>query len=321
MSIEGRLFGPVAAPKVFGEVAVNRRYHMPLLPGEQGVKSGGDWVPGGITRTTNLIGAFTESRALNIWEQEQLLIGLVKAPSLYEELTVRIHQEELNGVDFSRLRDFPELRVFLSGSPQHEDECIVGRAKQAAGANEARQAGTNRHTAWEVRLATGELIGTPGMQSQILSLEALLKEKGLERIPHLSERTIRNTTYNCAGRFDDILLETATGRLLIADYKSKKRKFFSWLETDAQLAIYASAQYMVQAQAWRGYEDGPARLGVDQTEGVVLHVPSNGDRPYLRRADLQRGRQIAELARKVVDERAYGKSAERHALSEWIGNS
>jgi hypothetical protein len=319
VSIEGRLFGSGAAPKVFGQVSANHRYHMPLLPGEQGVKSGGDWVPGGITRTTNLIGAFTESRALNIWEQEQALIGLALAPSLYEELVIRIHQAQRDGVDFSRLRDFPEVRLFLSGSPQHEDECIVGRAKQAAGANEARQAGTNRHTAWEVRLTTGELIGTPAMQAQILSLEVLLKEKGLERISALSERTVRNTIYGCAGRFDDILLETATGRLLIADYKSKKRKFFSWVETDAQLAIYASAEYMVTEDS-QGYEDGPSALGVDQAEGVVLHVPSDGDKPYLRRADLARGRQIAELARRVVDERVYGKSAERHALSEWVGN-
>lgn len=289
---------------------------MPLLPGEQGVKSGGDWVPYGLTRTTNLIGAFVESRALNIWEQEQILIGLALSPSLYEKLVLKIHQARRDGVDFSRLRDFPELRLFLSGSPKMEDDCIVGQAKQAAGANEAREQGTNRHTAWEVRAATGELIGTPDMQKQILSLEALLAENYLERVPGLSERVIRNLRMDCSGKFDNILLCQRTGKLKMADYKSKKRKFFTWMEVDAQLAIYARAEWMLTPDG-QGYEPGPLEH-VDQEEGVVLHVPSDGTQPYLRRADLTRGWKIAQLAREVVNERAFGKSAERHALSPYV---
>jgi hypothetical protein len=307
-------------PKPFGSIQ-NHRYHMPLLPGEQGTKAGGDWVPRGLMRTTNLCGAIVESRALNIWEQEQALIGLALSPSLYEKLCLAVHRWQAEGVDFSRIRDFPEVRLLLTGFPNNEAQSIIGQAKERSGANEAREAGTNRHTAWEVRAATGQLIGTPEMQQQILAVEALLTQAGLERVTGLSERTIRNTVVNCAGRFDDILLERATGRLLVADLKTKRRKFYSWLEVDAQLAIYAYAEWMLAPDGCT-YEEGPLHY-VDLTEAVVLHSPSNSGQqgaevPYLRRADLTRGWRIAQLARQVVDERAGAKNVERMALSHWL---
>lgn len=302
------------AEKVFG-TTVGGRYHMPLLPGESGTKVGGDYVPRGLMRTTNLTGAIVEARALGMWEQEQALIGLALSPSLYEKLCIAVHQWQLEGVDFSRIRDFPEVRLMLTGFPQHEDSSIIGLAKERAGANEAREAGTNRHTAWEVRGKTGQLIGTPAMQEQTVMMETLLQRAGLVRLPHLSERVIRNTTVNTAGKFDDVLMELDTGRLLMADLKTKRRKFYSWLEVDAQLAIYARAEWMLD-ETGQGYEEGPL-ADVDQEEGVVLHSPSDGGEPYLRRADLVSGWRTALLARQVVDTRAYGKSAERHALAEW----
>lgn len=311
------LFAP-EEQKVFGNV-YNGRYHMPLLPGEAGVKSGGDWVPSGLTRTTNLCGAIVESRALNMWEQEQALIGLALSPSLYEKLCLAVHRWQLEGVDFSRIRDFPEVRMMLTGFPKHEDQSIIGQAKDRAGANEAREAGNNRHKAWEIRAETGRLIGTPAMREQTLAVEKLLADAGLERIRGLSERTVRNTEVNCAGRFDDVLLEQATGRLLMGDLKTKRRKFYSWLEIDAQEAVYARSKWMV-TEDHTGYEEGPLSY-VDQTEGVVLHSPSDGGTPYLRRADLVRGWRIAQLARQVMDERTDSKSAERMALSHWVSPS
>ena len=89
-------------PKVFGQVDQGTgRYHMPLLPGEAGTKAGGDWVPRGITRMTNLVGAAEDTRALNVWEQGMGLIGLALAPELYEELCVLVDQAKADGVDFT----------------------------------------------------------------------------------------------------------------------------------------------------------------------------------------------------------------------------
>lgn len=302
--------------KEFGH-RYNGRYHMPLLPGEVGTKAGGDWVPYGIQSVTNMLDGVEESRGLNVWEQEQALIGLAMQPSLHEEVTLKLSEWRREGVDLSRIRDFPHVRAFLTGGGNGAaaEASIIGRAKQAAGANEARQAGTNRHVAWAYRSETGELIGTPEMQRQTLALEALLRDNGLERIIGLSERCVRCTEVSTAGRFDDILVELSTGRMLMADLKTKKRPFRSWMAVDGQLAVYARSEWMLTEDG-AGYEPGP-RGYVDQTEGVVLQMPSDGTPPYLRRADLVFGWEVAQIARRIVDLRAYGKSAERQALAAW----
>lgn len=307
--------------KVFGQ-RDNGRYHMPTLPGEASIKSlpkgAAPWVPRGIQSVTGMIDGFEESRALSIWEQEQLLYGLVRQPSLYEELTLLVHQWASAGVDFRNISKHRDVRLALTGGNDKEaaEVSIVGRAKQAAGANEARQAGTNRHAAWEHRAATGELIGTRDIQGQTVAVEALLADAGLVRLPGLSERVVRNTAVRAAGRFDDVLLEVATGRRLIADLKTKRKAFRSYMAVDAQLATYARSEHMLTPDGTR-YEPGPVHH-VDLTEGVILHAPSDGGTPYLRRADLVTGWRVAQLARQVHDERSYGMSAERRALSEWV---
>lgn len=298
--------------KRFGNV-YNGKYHMPLLPGEAGTKSGGDWVPYGMTRMTNLAGAFVDTEALSIWEQEQGFIGLALDVSLYEEVCLLVRQAMRDGVDFQRLRDFPEVRRALTGTWKERGPSIVGRAKQRAGANDARQKGINRHKAWEIRANGGPLFGSPDMQAQIIDLETLLADAHLERLPGFSERVIRNDVLRCAGRFDDILVDTRTGELFIADLKTKAREFFTWLEIDIQLAGYAHAEWMLQDVT---YVAGPLTM-VNQERGVVLHMPSDGARPRLRVADLVRGWRNAQTARYIMDERSYGKSVERLRFPDW----
>lgn len=301
-----------------GERGGNGRYKMPLLPGEEGTKAGGDWVPGGIQSTTNMLDGFEESRGLNIWEQELGFIGLALQPSLYEELVLAVHGWQKEGVNWLRIGDdHKHVRAALTGGADRAaaEVSFMGRAKQIAGGNEARQAGTNRHTAWEIRCKTGELIGTPDMQESILLLEKLLADAGLAVIPELTERTVRNTAVRCAGRFDNILMDLRSGRLLMADLKTKKKAFRSWMATDGQLATYARSEHMLTPDK-TGYEPGPLQH-VDLTEGVVLQLPSDGKPPYLRRADLVEGWEVAQLARQVIDRRAYGVSAARKALTPW----
>lgn len=301
-----------------GERGGNGRYKMPLLPGEEGTRSGGDWVPGGLQSVTNMLDGFEESRGLNIWEQELALVGLVLQPSLYEELSLAVHGWRREGVNFLRIGDdHKHVRAALTGGGDRQaaEVSFVGRAKAIAGGNEARQAGTNRHTAWEIRCTTGELVGTPEMQESVLLLEKLLDDAGLEVVPSLCERTVRNTVVGTAGRYDNILSERRTGRLLMADLKTKRKAFRSWLATDGQLATYARSEWMLTPDR-TGYEPGP-RDYVDLTEGVVLQMPSDGSQPYLRRADLAYGWEVAQTARKVIEMRAYGQSAARKAFSPW----
>lgn len=303
-----------AQEKVFGH-AYRGRYHMPLLPGEKGTKAGGNYVPRGMMRATNLVGAFSESRALGVWEQEQMLVGLAKSPSLYEKLTILVHRAQQDGVDFLALRNHPTVRKALTGNPNDSasiDASIAGQAKQAAGANEARERGNTRHDAWEHRAKTGELIGTDDIRTQVVAIEAALDAAGLERVPDLSERVVRNSIVNCAGRFDDVVRLRRTGELFMADLKTKQRPFWTWLEVDMQLAIYAHSEWMLREDR-RGYIEGPWHY-VSLYVGAVLHMPSNGAPPSIRPANLTRGWDNARLARKITDERAFGKSVERETM-------
>ena len=315
------------ADRPFG-VRHRGRYKMPLLPGESGIKSlpagAVPWVPRGLPSTTELVSAFAESRGLSIWEQEQMLYGLYRAPSLAEEMHMLFQQWEREGVNFAEIGQYPHVRAALTGGSNREatESSIAGRAKQAAGANEAREKGNTRHVAWEHYTKTGELIGTPEMQRQIGAVAELLERHRLQLIPELSERVIRNCAVKAAGRFDNILLDLQTGRLLMADLKTKRKAHWTWMEVDAQLAVYARAEWMLSADDPMAYDHGPMQH-VDQKVGVVLCMPStateeNPDaKPYLRRADLEYGWRVAQKAREIVDMRAYGKSAARMAEQHW----
>lgn len=325
------------------------RYKMPLLPGEQGTKSGGDWVPRGVQSATNLAGAIVESRQLGIWERERTQIGLALRPDLVERLTFLIRKAMVTDeIDFGnqRLHDSAAGKLIVK-----ELELIHKEAKQAAGGNLAAQRGTNRHDAWEQRAPDGDgrpglLFGTPQVNEQIEKLEQLLERKGLRRVPGLSERTVRNVALRAAGRFDDVLQATRdihehltgscnsgdyacipAGTLLMADLKTKQRRYYSWLEVRIQLAVYATAEWMLRMPTAQhlghagesggiSYESGP-KHHVSQDWGVILWAPSNGDAPQLKRANLRKGYAHAQLARAVVDARSEAKNVAAHFEAEW----
>ena len=299
------------ASAAFGE-RTNGRYKMPLLPGETGPKSGGDWVPRGLQSATNLAGAIVESRQLGIWDRERSQIGLGLRPDLVERLAFATRRAVGQGADFNERSTYTELAAEL--------ELIHTEARQTAGANAAAQAGTNRHDVWEERGKSNLLFGTPDINEQIERLEQLLADNHLQRVPGLQERTVRNVALRAAGRFDDVLMDTRTGKLYMADLKTKKRPFWSWLEVRIQLAVYASAEWMLAEQPTFGdrvfYIPGPLHH-VSQETGIVMRMPSDGGAPELRKINLVKGLEHARLARAVCDARSDGKSVESHAESVW----
>lgn len=294
--------------KTFGE-RYNGRYHLPLLPGESGTKAGGDYVPRGVMSATNLAGSLVDSRALSIWERERGQIGLAMRPELFEKLVFGVNLAQSAGVDFMDLKASTSGQDLAAGLAELHDQ-----AKTASGGNRAAAMGTNRHDAWEERGRSGALIGTPQINAEILALEALLAENGLERVPGLSERVVRNVALGAAGRFDDILMSRKTGRLYLADLKTKRRAFYSWLETWIQLSVYATAEWMLGIES--SYVPGPLHH-VDQKAAVLLRMPSDGGAPYLQRVDLEIGRRWAQLARDVTDARAEAKSTRANELAVW----
>lgn len=162
---------------------------------------------------------------------------------------------------------------------------------------------------------TGALVGTRAMRASIEDAERLLEAHQLERVTGLQERVVRNTGLNAAGRFDDVLLSRRTGRLYMADLKTKWKPFYSWCETWIQQAVYATAEWMLD-DGKTGYINGPAHH-VDQDQSILLRMPSDGAPAFLERVDLRIGYRWAQLARTIVDARAEGTARETHGLTAW----
>lgn len=309
------------ATAAFGERVGGRRYKLPLLPGEAGPKSikGANWVSGGVRSTTNLAGAMSDTRALGDWERERTQIGLGLRVDLQERLAYLVQSARRDDVDFAELGQHRGVRQEL--------KLIHEEAKDAAGGNVRTQQGTNRHDSWEARGKTGQLFGTSAVQEEIETLEKLLHDNHLVRVAGLSERVIRNVQFNAAGRFDDVLMDTRTGKLYMSDLKTKRKQFWSLLEVRIQLAVYASAEWLLRRPmemhegrlpGEKYYERGPLHH-VDQQWGVVLRMPSDGSAPSLMRANLEIGRRDAERANLVIESRAQGKSKDAFGEAEWTG--
>jgi hypothetical protein len=312
------------ANAAFGERVGGRRYKMPLLPGESGPKSikGANWVSGGIRSCTNLAGAASDTRALGDWERERTQIGLGLRVDLQERLALLVQRARVAGIDFSELGQDAEHKAVRA-----ELKLIHAEAKAAAGGDIRTQMGTNRHDSWEERGKSGLLFGTSAVQREIEALEQLLADNHLVRVPGLSERVVRNVAFNAVGRFDDVLMDTRTGRLFMSDLKTKQKQFWSMLEVRIQLAVYASAEWLLRkpTEMHEGrlpgekfYERGPL-YHVDQKWGIVLHAPSNGAPPKLLRANLEIGRRDAERANAIIESRAQGKSVAAFDETVWTG--
>ncbi len=296
--------------KRFGE-RYGGRYHMPLLPGEEGTKAGGNYVPGGVESSTNRAGAFADSRELSLWEQRCMLMGLAEREELYERLVFVHGMAQLDA-----MINMHELNASDAGKAFRADlDAITAQARAAGGGSIGADKGTNRHDAWEARSVTGQLLGTSKVCAQIEAVERLLDEAGLVRVPGLQERVVRNVALGVAGRFDDVLMSERTGKLYMGDLKTKPKPFFSWCETWIQQVQYATAEWMLD-DAKTGYVPGPLHH-VDQAQSVLLRMPSNGAPPYLQRVDLKIAYEWALIAKSIVRARSVGKSRALDALTIW----
>lgn len=276
--------------KEFGRI-YNGRYWLPdvtdplaWVPGSYGAKH----MPRGYMRTSNLIGAYSELRALMYWEEREIMMGFDARPDLLAQLSVLPRDAE--------------------GQVSHADaRNIAEQALQAAKSDRWAIIGTAYHKALEIRLTTGQLVGTPEIRDGILALEAQMRNALFRPEPALAERIVVNSTVRCAGRFDVPVWDYRDGpaALRMADLKTKRKQFWGVLEQRAQLAVYANADGMWNEQLCCYVKMPPFMLDW----GVLLHLPQGGGEITLMRMDLAKGWATALRAREVVDDRAESKSA------------
>lgn len=280
------------------------RYRFPPPPGVEPS-------PNGWMRMSNLVGAFSDQRALQLWLERRTLLGLLAD----------------DGVIFDELAVIPDGKL--------TDELLAEfaeKARTAAGAVGGRH-GTARHKMLETYLETGRI---EAHRRQALQMEDLLEEMDrhdLEFIPGWSERVIWHPIAGgTMGRLDARVMCRRTGQVGVLDLKTQRR-FWTYQEIAGQQCGYDSAPWVWEGPegpggGWTRYQVTPAMaqsfpsFSDDQNtlkgrpggmcEGkrvaILAHMPSDGGKVQLHEVDLEYGAQVLEVAAWVVALRSRGKS-------------
>lgn len=221
-------------------------------------------------RTTNFIKKLDDAFALNKWKIQQVVIGLGLREDLYAEACTLSDGDDLDALD-----KLAEL------------------AHDAAGGNHGRRVGSALHKFTE-RANQGEPSGAPARWVPKVDLYTeALRAHCLTVIPELTERTVVNLTYGCAGTFDNVL-RTVRGELVIGDLKSKK-KIYGYGSEALQFAMYAYADAMWNPKLGR-YEDMPA---VSRRVAKMVWLPVAGDVCEVHDVDIERGWEALRLCDEV----------------------
>jgi hypothetical protein len=276
------------------------RYRLPGLqvaPGGKVITMGLESRPGGWQRVTNMVKAIGDARALDLWHQRQLLMGLVMRPDLYDLACATVATtpaEELRGA----LEDLGQRVLLAAGADAGAN---LGTAFH--GFTEAQDLGMMHYArrVWHGKLRNY----AEGMAAQKLAVA-----------PGYLERKVVVLKYGLAGTLDRILEDQAAGVLRIGDLKSQK-KLWTWLEIAAQLAAYAMADAMWDRPS-RTYVAMPK---VDQCTAVVAWMPVQhpdaldgtgapgaADGVDFFDVDLEKGRRALSACAEVIALRSDAKS-------------
>lgn len=259
--------------------------------------------PNGWMRMTNLVSAFSDQRALQLWLEKRTLLGLLAD----------------DGVIFDELAAIPDGKL--------TDDLIkefAEKARTAAGAVGARH-GTARHAMLEHYLETGEVAGHRRMQLQMDQLLEEMDRHDLEFLPGWQERVVWHPIAGgVMGRMDARVMCRRTGQIGPFDLKTQKR-FWTYQEICGQLCGYDSAAWVwegpegpggrwVPYNSEGGWSEANNLIGRDggmcagKRVGIIAHMPSDGGRVQLHEVDLEYGAQVLSLAAQVVNLRSRGKS-------------
>lgn len=278
------------------------RYHYPDPPGYVRPKGAAP----GFMRMTNLAGAFSDQRALQLWRERMIMLGLRtdEGETLYDEFMA---------TDIEAMT--PDKRkTFLEG--------MADRIAAAAGAGHGARRGTARHLMLETMMQTGRLVGTRTMRLQWHSLQDALARHCLEALEGWSERRVCNTRYGVMGTLDLGVRCTLTGQVGILDLKTQ-RSFFTYQEIAGQQHGYDSADW-----TWEGPPDPSGRwvkrpvewnlTGQEGTEfegrrvALLAHMPQEPGPDQLpveiHEVALDYGQEVLDQALRNVELRSVGKS-------------
>jgi len=195
-----------------------------------------------------------------------------------------------------------DLRALASALPldtgKRQLNEVAQDAIEYAGGSSGRNMGTALHE-WTAQSDRGEAPEVPSPWDRDLeAYHAALAVHSITGAPEWVERIVCIPDLGVAGTFDRIVHWPPT--LYIADVKTAAGLDYSWLEIAVQLALYANAECLWNADDERWVEMPP----VDRVQGLVMHLPVGQARCDLHWVDLEIGWEAVTLA---VDVREWRK--------------
>ncbi len=224
------------------------------------------------TRVTTLVKALDDTSNLEKWACRMTALGLAERADL--RALVASHRDDKAALNR-----------------------VVDQAKEAARSGAGANTGTALHRFAEL-VDAGMDVDLGEWADDIAAYRRTLDDAGVRILPEMMERIIRVPGLQVAGTFDRLV--EVGGRRYIADIKTGSIEW-AHLAIAAQLACYA------HGEVWDG-GDGYESLGeVDQTRGLIIHLPAGKAECSLHWADLSAGWEAAQLCATVRGWRARGR--------------
>lgn len=222
----------------------------------------------GYRRVTTFIAVLDDRWNLEAWKRRQVALGLADRPDLL--LAVTAHRGDKKRLD--RLCDDAMEAAKSSagatiGTAVHALTQLVDRGQDLPVVPDAARADLE---AYRAAMAPFDVVA-------------------IEQFGVLDDLQV-------AGTWDRVV--EYAGRRFIADVKTGSDLSYSWREIAMQLALYSRCQVYDVAT------DTRTPLGVDQRNGLVVHVPAGTGRCDLYWLPLEAGWQGVEVARQVWDWRS-----------------
>lgn len=256
--------------------------------------------PEGFTRYTTVAKTTDDGGGLAPWKATMTVCGTMMRPGLRAK--------------------WEALMSAHAGSPwyaskQSKDACkrLVEECAEVGGAGDRREQGTALH-AITARLDRGETLHHLSAETQA-DLEAYvnkLAEHGVTLHNDHVEETVVNYADRTGGTFDRLASVRGYWLPMIADLKTGEDLSYSWGAFAVQLAGYAHADdvYVQGADPNGSTDERYPMPEVDQTRGLIIHLPAGGARCDLYVVDLVAGWEGFRLA---LDVRAW---RQRKGISE-----
>jgi hypothetical protein len=226
---------------------------------------GGESVPH--TRATTWASTLEDRFALERWGRRTMALGLARRPDLVASVAAA--------------KDDDRRRL----------DRLCEDALEAGGSSRGANIGSALHE-FCARIDGGEDVDVPApWDADIRAYRKVLDEAGFE--VELVERTVVVDRLQVAGTLDRTVCRN--GRRFIADIKTGKDLSYGWPAIACQLAIYSRADTLYDTKAGT-HSSMPE---VDQTIGIVIHVPAGQGKAELFGVDLNVGWQGALLAGQV----------------------